>query len=613
MRARTKYRVLNFLALSWLLVGLSLSVLAEPPEASANLPGLTSPDFFGIVGRDPWYEWDTNPRYGGSNIEFLENMARELKFMGARYVRIEFRADQRPGVRGGVVDFAKYDAFINDIAPRYGLKVLGLLGYALVNWNGPGDRDLHYDRFNDPPDQPNGSNDLIRFFAFRSRDVIAHYGDRVAAWEVLNEVNYWEGVSLRPETMGALMVYTYGLGKTVNPRSKIIVGAQLAPQPAESMNSYDYLNAFFRSAPVQEYVKRPRPAPYSGNPYPWDGLAWHPYYTDPAESVRSVQRVIQTMRGWGDKINKVWITEVGRRANLSGASDCGLGAEEAEQARYLTEFYTQLVTKNLKDIANIFWFKYEDFYEKDGQVSAMGLVRLARDGAKPYAPNGQVVRYKAAFYAYQKLAGPELPVDPVPAPRVQRSAANPTAPFYFKETGHTLNGPFLDFWLRNGGLPLFGLPLTEPFEELNPTDGKRYLVQYFERERFEYHPEKAGTPFEVLMGLLGNDMLRFNCQSFGPLPPPAGPLPEFRRYFPETGHYLALRFKQYWETRGGLAIFGYPVSEEFVETSPLDGKKYTVQYFERARFELHPEAAPNNQVQLALLGTELLKRRGWLK
>jgi hypothetical protein len=29
-------------------------------------------------------------------------------------------------------------------------------------------------------------------------------------------------------------------------------------------------------------------------------------------------------------------------------------------------------------------------------------------------------------------------------------------------------------------------------------------VQYFERNRFEYHPENAGTPFEVLLGLLGN-------------------------------------------------------------------------------------------------------------
>ncbi|MEO8288940.1 MAG: hypothetical protein ABI670_21200, partial [Chloroflexota bacterium] len=37
----------------------------------------------------------------------------------------------------------------------------------------------------------------------------------------------------------------------------------------------------------------------------------------------------------------------------------------------------------------------------------------------------------------------------------------------------------------------------------SPTDGKTYLVQYFERNRLEYHPENKGTPFEVLLGLLG--------------------------------------------------------------------------------------------------------------
>jgi len=33
-------------------------------------------------------------------------------------------------------------------------------------------------------------------------------------------------------------------------------------------------------------------------------------------------------------------------------------------------------------------------------------------------------------------------------------------------------------------------------------------VQYFERARFEYHPENAGTPYVVLLGLLGTDEVR---------------------------------------------------------------------------------------------------------
>ncbi len=50
---------------------------------------------------------------------------------------------------------------------------------------------------------------------------------------------------------------------------------------------------------------------------------------------------------------------------------------------------------------------------------------------------------------------------------------------------------------------MFGYPLSEAFNEKSPTDGKTYLVQYFERNRLEYHPENQGTPFEVLLGLLG--------------------------------------------------------------------------------------------------------------
>ncbi len=619
-------RRFNLFAVLLLLAGLTLLVFPttgraadESGKAAENVQalrvaGIAPPDFFGIVGRDPWYEWNNNPRYNGSNLEFLENMAREMKLMGARYVRIEFRADQRPGVRGGVVDFAKYDPFINDIAPRYGLKVLGLLGYAMVNWDAPGDKDLHYSHYNDAPDQGNGSNPLIRMFAFRSRDAIAHYGDKVAAWEVLNEINFWDGVQLRPDMVGALMVYTYGLGKSVNPNTKIIVGAQLAPQPPWVLDSYQYLNSFFHSRPVQEYINRPRPEPYKGNPFPWDGLAWHPYYSDPGETVRSVQKVIETMRKWGDYQSKVWITEVGRPANPKSNAECGMGGEEAAQANYLTEVYTRLIGSNLKDIANIFWFKYEDFYDNsEKRVIPMGLVRL--DGPQGQGTSGRVLRYKAAFYAYQRLSGPELPLDPVAAPPVQRSAANLSAPVYFKETGHTLAGAFLSYWERNGGLPLFGFPLTEPFEEQNPTDGQRYLVQYFQRERFEYHPEKVGTPYEVLLGLLGSDLLRLDCRGFPKLlpPPPGSTTASFRTYFPETGHYLAFRFKEYWEKRGGLSIYGFPVSEEFSETSPIDGKTYIVQYFERARFEYHPEAPAEYQVQLSLLGAEWLKRRGWIK
>src|SRR5436305_15068871 len=65
--------------------------------------------------------------------------------------------------------------------------------------------------------------------------------------------------------------------------------------------------------------------------------------------------------------------------------------------------------------------------------------------------------------------------------------------------------------------------------------------------------------------------------------------------FKETGQTLCGRLLTYWQTHGGLAQQGYPISSEFREKSDLNGEIYTVQYFERAVFEYHPEnPAPND-------------------
>jgi hypothetical protein len=79
--------------------------------------------------------------------------------------------------------------------------------------------------------------------------------------------------------------------------------------------------------------------------------------------------------------------------------------------------------------------------------------------------------------------------------------------------------------------------------------------------------------------------------------------------FTQTGHKVCGRFLQYWNEHGGLAQQGYPLSEEFTETSALNGKPYSVQYFERAVFEYHPENKPPYDVLLSQLGTYLGKAK----
>ena len=184
-----------------------------------------------------------------------------------------------------------------------------------------------------------------------------------------------------------------------------------------------------------------------------------------------------------------------------------------------------------------------------------------------------------------------LPAQAGPA----QTAAQP-----FPETGHTVSDPFLSYWRANGGLPQFGYPISDVQTETSALDGKPYTVQYFERAVFELHPENA-PPYNVLPGQLGT----FRYHALYPAgAPDQQPDAQNTRYFAETQHSLGGVFRTYWEQHGGLAQQGYPLSDEFTEVSALDGKPYTVQYFERAVFELHPEHAgtPYN-VLLTPMGT----------
>jgi hypothetical protein len=92
---------------------------------------------------------------------------------------------------------------------------------------------------------------------------------------------------------------------------------------------------------------------------------------------------------------------------------------------------------------------------------------------------------------------------------------------YFPVTGHQLCEPFLSYWRGQGGLERFGYPLTERLEE--PVEGRAYQVQYFERRRMELHPELAGTPYEVLLGRLGAELVwSDSCVPLEPRHAPAG-------------------------------------------------------------------------------------------
>ena len=170
----------------------------------------------------------------------------------------------------------------------------------------------------------------------------------------------------------------------------------------------------------------------------------------------------------------------------------------------------------------------------------------------------------------------------------------------FVETGHTVTGLFLDYWSTNGGLKQFGLPVSDVFGEVSDIDGMTYTVQYFERAVFEFHPE-WDPPSNVILAQLGNWQYKVRYPNGSPVQMPnkgQGSL-----FFPETGKWLGGKFREYWQSHGGLELHGYPITDEFIEVSEAGDTPYLVQYFEKGIFEYHPENLAPFDVLLSHVGT----------
>ena len=160
---------------------------------------------------------------------------------------------------------------------------------------------------------------------------------------------------------------------------------------------------------------------------------------------------------------------------------------------------------------------------------------------------------------------------------------------YFQETGFNVSGEFLEFYDKNGGLSIFGYPLTKEYTENGLT------VQYFQRVRMEKHLDGSGL-YTVQIGLLGEQL------GYRQAPIPEAEIPPEnhpdKAYFPETGHTVSFAFLKFFHEKGGLDIFGYPISEWIIEAN---GR--IVQYFQRGKMEWYPENPPGQRVQLGMLGT----------
>jgi len=181
----------------------------------------------------------------------------------------------------------------------------------------------------------------------------------------------------------------------------------------------------------------------------------------------------------------------------------------------------------------------------------------------------------------------------------------------FPETGACISGRLREFWEQNGGLAVFGLPLAA--QQQTTLEGQTFQGQSFERARLELHPENT-KPYDILLGRLGVDRLTQQGRDWFTFPKTEAQAD--CRFFPETGHSVCGAILAAWRASGlefdgkqgkseaeSLALFGLPLSDAQTET--IEGKEFSVQWFERARFELHPENQAPYNVLLGRLGAEV--------
>jgi len=157
---------------------------------------------------------------------------------------------------------------------------------------------------------------------------------------------------------------------------------------------------------------------------------------------------------------------------------------------------------------------------------------------------------------------------------------------YFDEMGHSVAEEIWPFFKANGGLRVFGFPITE----FITSDKDGMQVQYFQNGRVEIDPDSG----EIRPSPLPVDLYLEKSQP--PIPADQVATGAGVQYFEATGHSVRLAFLDFYNRYGGPGLFGYPVTELLDEGDQLK------QYFERAIFHWRPDMPDGHRVQLEQLG-----------
>ncbi len=632
-------------ALFFVLTVALLPTLSQQSALDAGASPIPHRSFFGMDLYVTGQERDKNEKFA------MLNAATDL---GVKWSREEMSWANLEPYEKGNYNWGSFDPWVNELLRR-DIHVVAAI-QTTPSWASGISTDQ--------PDWywhvPKNPQDFVDFVAAAAQ----HYAGKIDTWEIWNEPDVeitfkCDGCN-RPAVYAQMLAGSYAAIKQANPNATVLIGG---------LSIHDYHNAGM--AFLDQVVAA------SGGKLNFDVLSIHPYLpdripesTDPKTVVQNFPYRLDMSYKWlqahGAPNKEIWVTEDG----YSTCNPCGnLGVSEEEQARRLVRLH--MLAMSAPNITQFDYFQAKDKFnsppadmfgnmaimrndlsEKPAYV-AYRVMAIQMEGAT-YTGPGLLMRavenrWQPQFDRYHlkftkpgknmsviwKIGPPEtvtLPLsqssvqvissrgDKLDAPMkngaitlqisedpvyVVESNATPVgtldeATDNSSPTGFRASQRFSPYWQNNGGISLFGYPISGERMEKSQTDGKTYIVQWYERARFEYHPENAGTPNEVLLGLLGVQLVI--GRTFPMTAPPSG---VESVCFKETGHCMWGLFLERWR-KLGLATVGLPLSDQFEERG-TDGKTYIVQYFERERFEYHAENQPPYNVLLGLLGRQQFK------
>ena len=592
-------------------------VAQAAPSATVQAASTTAPgraDLLGVSGNA--FPWE-------SNFSGYMNL---LDQSHVGWARVELRWETVEPSRGQW-DFGMTDQLVQGYA-QHNVQEVGLLAYS-VGWasGGSGSNPVF-----GPP------TDLAAWQEY-VRQTVSHYHGTIHAWEIWNEPDTawsWGGNDGGdPAAYLKLLQTAYQTIKSIDPNATVVTGGVTGTERGAT-----WINKLLD---------------LGGGQY-FDQLGIHGYIDPNAESVYygPIWTLLKQAAARAGK--PIWITEFGWSSSGSGSAATG---SEAAQANWIARELPMLFS--LGNVSHISLFQFKD---PNDQPNTFGVVR-SNASAKPaftvyqtYAAQLTGMHYQAllsgsdATVRDSRFLGSDHTLDvlwdesgsrstslsasgPVTVVRLDGSqqTVSPSNgqvtltvgndPIlvlrqgvavlastgsgqcqFFAVTGQSLCGLFLDFWQRYGGLTIFGYPISGEITE------NGHQVQYLERGKLEYHPEVSNPDWQVEGELVGRSVTagRENEATFKPLSGISSNAD--CDAFSQTGHTLCFGFRAYWQQNGGLWLFGYPISQEFQERNPDTGEVYTVQYFERARFEYHPEfKGTPYEVELGRLGAQLYAAR----